>query len=238
MYLVLQLLFNLKLLQMKYFLTDNVLALTPNGCVGVVSDTKTKDLNDVIDFMIAEGTGLTRPQAFAYFEKLVQTIEYFVGHGHRVTTSLIRVKPSICGVFKDQDDAFDSSRHKINIRTSSGKRLMDLATKIKLEKVEAKQQNPVLRSFIDGVNKTMNYRAISDGYGTINGKRLKFDETDSRLGVFFVPNAEPLNEIPMLGYLEIRPSKLHFRIPVLPADHTGSLSEPCHAMIFLFYKAN
>jgi hypothetical protein len=35
MYLVLLLFFNLKLLQMKYFLTDNVLALTLNGCVGV-----------------------------------------------------------------------------------------------------------------------------------------------------------------------------------------------------------
>ena len=70
---------------LKYSLTENVLASNPNGCVAVVSGSETKDLNAVIDYMIAEGTGLTRPQAMAYFEKLTQTIEYFVGQGHRVT---------------------------------------------------------------------------------------------------------------------------------------------------------
>jgi len=28
--------------------------------------------------MVAEGTGLTRPQALAYFEKLVQSFEHFI----------------------------------------------------------------------------------------------------------------------------------------------------------------
>ena len=31
------------------------------------------NMNDVIDVMIADGIGLTRPQALAYFEKLTQT---------------------------------------------------------------------------------------------------------------------------------------------------------------------
>jgi len=167
--------------------------------------------------MIAEGTGLTRPQALAYFEKLTQTIEYFLRQGHRVTTPLVRVKPTISGVFNGPDDFFDASRHTINIRTSSGLRLLDLATKIKMEKVEAAPQIPVLRTFTDGVNKKINASAVSDGYGTINGRSLKFDPSDSRLGVFFLPKNDPTTEIPMSGYLEIRPSKLHFKIPVLTA---------------------
>jgi len=203
----------------NYALVENALAPNPNGYVAVVSSPETKDLNAVIDFMIAEGTGLTRPQALAYFEKLIQTIEYFVGQGHRVVTPLVRVKSSIRGVFTGPDDYFDSSRHKINIRTSSGLRLLDLATKIKLEKVDTAQQTPVLRSFIDGVYKTVNTLAVSDGYGTIKGRRLKFDEDDSRLGVFFISEDNPGDEIPMAGYLEIMPSKLHFKIPLLPAGY-------------------
>jgi len=203
---------------LKYALVENALAPNPNGYVAIVSSPETKDLNAVINYMIAEGTGLTRPQALAYFEKLIQTIEYFVGQGHRVTIPLVRVKPAISGVFTGPDDSFDPSRHTINIRTSSGLRLLDLATKIKLEKVEASQQTPILRAFIDGVTKKINTSAVSDGYGTINGKGLRFDPADSRLGVFFVPKNDLSNEIPMTGYLEILPSKVHFKIPVLPAD--------------------
>jgi len=201
----------------NYSLVENALAPNPNGYVAVVSSPETKDLNDVINFMIAEGTGLTRPQALAYFEKMVQTIEYFVGQGHRVVTPLVRIKPSISGVFTGPDDYYDSSRHQINIRTSSGVRLLDFVSKIKLEKVDPAQQNPILRSFVDGVNKTVNVSAVSDGYGSITGKRLKFDAGDNRLGVFFIPEDDAAGEIRISGYLEILPSKLHFKIPVIPS---------------------
>jgi len=202
---------------LKYALVENALALNPNGYVASVSGSDTKNLDDVVDFMIAEGTGLTRPQAMAYFEKLIQTIEFFIEQGHRVVTPLVRVRPSISGVFTDPDDLFDSSRHTINIRTTSGVRMMDLANRIKTEKVEVGLQIPIIRTFVDGVNKKVNTSAVSDGYGTINGKRLRFDSADNRLGVFFVPVNDSSNEIPMSGYLEIRPSKLHFKIPVLSA---------------------
>ena len=115
------------------------------------------------------------------------------------------------------NDAFDSSRHVVNVKTSSSLRLKELPTKIRLEKVDATPHIPVIRLFIDGVNKSVNTSAVSDDYGTIVGKWLKFDPEDSRLGVFFIPADDPLNEIPMPGYLEIMPSKLHFKIPALPA---------------------
>jgi len=202
---------------LKYALVENVLAPTPSGYVALVSGQETIGLDAVIGYMISEGTGLTRPQAYAYFEKLVQSIEFFLGLGFRVVTPLVRIKPSIGGVFTGPDDNFDPSRHQINIRSSSGLRLLDYATKIKPEKVEIAPQEPVVRSFTDGVNKTMNTTAVSDSFGTILGKRLKFDESDNRLGIFFIQADDATNEIPMPGYLEVMPSKLHFRIPVLPA---------------------
>jgi len=121
---------------LKYALVDNVMATGPYNCVAVVSSPEVKDLNDIIDFMISEGAGLTRPQAMAYFEKLIQTVEYFVGQGHRVVTPLVKVRLSISGVFNDKKDVFDSSRHKLNIRASAGLRLRELPSKIKMEKVE------------------------------------------------------------------------------------------------------
>ena len=180
---------------LKYVLVENGMTTEPYNCVAAVSSPEVKDLNDVIDFMIAEGTGLTRPQAMAYFEKLTQTVEYFVGQGHRVVTPLLRVKPSISGIFNDKKDFFDASRHRINIRTSSGQRLIELPTKIKMEKVEAASQAPVPQVFIDGSSQEINTSASPGGIGVLKGSLMKFDPSDSALGIFFIPAENPLNEI-------------------------------------------
>ena len=214
---LLQTIINLLILitMFKYVLAENALTLNPDGFVAVVSNSRTRNLDDVVDMMIAEGTGLTRPQAYAYFEKLIQIVEYYIEDGDRVVTPLFCVKPAISGVFNGPNDFFDPSRHSINIRTSSGLRLKELPSKIKLEKTDVMQPIPILRSYFDGINKTVNTTAVSDGYGTIRGTNLRFDLDDNRLGVFFIPVENPSEEIPMSGYLEILPSKLHFRIPVL-----------------------
>ncbi len=201
---------------LKYALVENVLANDPNNCVAVVSSPEVKDLNDVIGFMIAEGTGLTRPQAMAYFEKLTQTIEYFVGQGHRVITPLIHVRPSIKGLFNNMEDHFDSSRHRINIKSASGLRLKELATKIKLEKVDIIQQIPMIKTFVDGTTGSINYSASAGGIGVVRGRLLKFDTSDIQQGVFFTPENDPSDETRVEVYTGIRPSEIHFQIPQLP----------------------
>lgn len=202
---------------LKYALVENSMATEPNNCVAIVSSPEVKDLNDVIDFMIAEGTGLTRPQAMAYFEKLTQTIEYFVGEGHRVITPLFRVRPSISGVFNDNMDNFDISRHSINIRTSSGLRLKELSSKIKLEKVEVSRQDPSPQLFIDGSSQEINLSASPGSIGVLKGSLMKFDPSDNTQGVFFLSAENPENETRVSAYSGIKPSEIHFQIPELPS---------------------
>ena len=202
---------------LKYALVENVMTTDPHNCIAVVSSPEVKDLNDVIDFMIAEGTGLTRPQAMAYFEKLTQTIEYFLGEGHRVVTPLVRVRLSISGVFNNKKDYFDSSRHKLNIRTSSGLRLRELPSKIKLEKVEVSQQAPLPELFEDGSSREVNLLASPGGIGVLKGNRLKFDPDDNALGIFFIPVEDTANETRVDVYSGVKPSEIHFQIPDLPA---------------------
>ncbi len=200
---------------LKYALVESGIANEQNGCTAVVSSPEVKGLNDVIDFMISEGTGLTRPQALAYFEKLTQTIEYFVGQGHRVVTPLIRVKPTISGVFSDKKDSFDSSRHQINIRTTSGLRLRELSTKIKLEKVDVSSQIPVPQLFIDGSSQEVNTSASPGGIGVLKGSLMKFDSSDAAQGVFFISEDDSTNIVRVNAYSGIKPSEIHFQIPLL-----------------------
>ena len=84
---------------LQYALVENVMTTAPHNCIAVVSSPEVKGLNDVIDCMIAEGTGLTRPQAMAYFEKLTQTIEYFLGK--TIWQETVIIKFDSCSTGKD-----------------------------------------------------------------------------------------------------------------------------------------
>ncbi|MDR0815107.1 MAG: DUF4469 domain-containing protein [Bacteroidales bacterium] len=200
---------------LKYALVENAMAVDPNSCVAIVSSPERKNLDDVINFMIAEGTGLTRPQALAYFEKLTQTVLYFVGEGHSVITPLVRVRPTVSGIFTDKRDNFDSSRHQVNIRSTSGFRLRDLETHIKLEKVNVATQIPVPEIFTDALTGEDNFWATSGGLGVLKGQLLKFDPEDVQQGVFFVPVNNPAVEIRAGVYSGIKPSEVHFQVPTL-----------------------
>jgi len=54
----------------KYALRENKLGEDSTGCLAVVSTLGAATIDDVIGHIISEGTGLTRPQAMTYFEKL------------------------------------------------------------------------------------------------------------------------------------------------------------------------
>lgn len=200
---------------LKYFLVKNPLTSGAANCIAYVSRNENKSLDDVIDFMIAEGSGLTRPQALAYFEKLTETIMYFVGEGHSVSTPLFHVRPTISGLFEDFQDNFDSTRHQINIRTSTGARMRTFSNTIKAKKSIAKSQDPFPSTFVDAVTGKSNLNATAGGIAVLFGKRLRFDPFDAQQGIFFSPVHSPEIEVRVTSYSGIKPSEIHFQVPSL-----------------------
>lgn len=205
----------------KYLLMKNRLLNDPSKCVAYVSSPVSKDLNDVITMMIAEGTGLTRPQAMAYFEKLTQTVIYFLEEGHSVITPLFKVRPTITGLFDSKEDNFDATRHQIQIRTSTGLRLRKLPAGIEVQKVEANSQIPIINTFIDAASEQKNAMATPESIGVILGNQLKFNTADMTQGVFFVSVTNPMTVVRAMVYSKVTPKEVHFNIPELePGDYT------------------
>lgn len=205
---------------LKYYLVENPLAKDVVNFIALVSSPETKTLNDVIDVMIAEGTGLTRPQALAYFEKLTQTVLGFLKDGHCVSTQLFRVRPTITGLFVNGDDSFDAVRHQINARLLPGEKLRGLAAGFYLEKHDIETYQPLLKKFSDAASKSVDTTATPGGIGTINGKHLQFDETDLTQGVFFIPVNNPEMTTRAVIYSRVFPKELSFSIPMLePGDY-------------------
>ena len=124
--------------------------------IATVNQKEKTDLDQIIDYMVMEGTGLTRPQALAYFEKLVQAYEHFIEMRGGVSTPLCNVRTTITGVFQNRGDKFDPQRHSIQLRMSPGSRLKELKSRLKLKKEDSREHTPDPAFFIDGVSETTN----------------------------------------------------------------------------------
>jgi len=185
------------------------------GYIAKVNQWTKTDLDEIMDYFVAEGTGLTRPQALAYFEKLVQSFEHFIELRGGVTTPLCRIRTTISGVFRDKGDKFDPKRHQINLRITPGTRLEDLKSRLKLEKENNPERTPFPVVFIDVASNTINERATPKNIAKIKGRDLKFDPKDLRQGIFFVPENSSAN-VRVNYYVNIKTAELDFLIPPVP----------------------
>lgn len=200
----------------NYSLIENTMNPGSREHIAKVTETTKLTLDDILDSMVEEGTGLTRPQALAYFEKLAQIIENFIqNRGSTINTPLFRLQVTISGVFRDEDDKFDPARHQINIRMTPGKRLQKLESKIKVKKTERTKIYPVPEMFFNAVDSSGNKNATPGNIASISGLRLKFDPNDPEQGVFFISQDNPKNVIRVTSYGSIKPSIIHFLIPSL-----------------------
>lgn len=200
----------------KYMLVENTITAENETCYAVVSSPGTKKLDDIITHMIEEGSGLTRPQAMAYFERLTQSVIHYINQGYSIATPLFRVRPTICGTFNGKHDKFDPKRHQIKFRGIEGQRLQEMPVKItKIVKIDDSHESPVLYTFTDMCSEANGDIITVGGIGVIKGKRLRIDIKDERLGLFFSPVNDPKKLIRVKTYSYNKPSAIHFQIPEL-----------------------
>lgn len=202
---------------LKYALFDNPLTEDPTDFMAVIQNQETVDLEMLIDEMVAEGTGLTRPQARAYLEKLFQLVLSHAAKGRRIRLPIVNIHSAIRGVFTGKDDTYDPVRQRIVMLVSAGADLRRLEKEIKPEKVKGESPMPDPQDFTDAASGEKNRKATPGGIATLKGYYLKFDLTDPEQGLFFVPAGNPKDAARVQQFTGIKPSELHFLIPQLPA---------------------
>jgi hypothetical protein len=199
----------------KYCLINNPLAKDGKNFVAMVRSEKTVDLNRFIKDMVDEGTGLTRPQALAYFEKITQLVMRYLEQGYFVSTPLFRYRTSIAGTFNQKNENFDRSKHVINITASAGTRIRSLATIEDPVKVNLSKVSPEIFLFIDCKTDECNLTGTINDLGLIQGTQLSFDKADLTQGVFFVSATDATKEYRAMSYARIKPSEVNFMVPNL-----------------------
>jgi hypothetical protein len=76
--------------------------------------------------------------------------------------------------------------------------------------------SPEIYQVIDSLTDEINSCVHSGNLATIQGRQLKFDKHNQNQGVFFISDTNPKLETRASGYSGIKPSEVHFIVPVLP----------------------
>ena len=191
----------------------------PKGYIAKVRQWDRTDRNEIIDYMVEEGTGLTRPQSIAYFEKLMEAFAHFIELKGGVTTPFFRIQTTISGTFINSMDTFDPERHHINLRISPGPQLKKLKSRLALTKENPTKHTPNPELFIDNASETTNKLASAQGVATLKGENLIFDRNDLEQGIFFVPDCSQKVKIRANNYISIKSTEIIFFIPPLPSGN-------------------
>jgi len=206
----------------KYSLFENHLTPDPDDQLAVVQPISTKSMEDVVDQMISRGSTVTKAEALSVMEEFAVALIQLIKDGHNVVTPLFNVSISIRGTFVDASDAFDSSRHTMKVRILPGRRLKEVMSKVKVEKVQGMKPLPVLQSFRDVTSKTESDILTPGGIGHIVGSALKFDAADANQGVFFTALNGAITKVETVA--DATPSKIIFVIPATLTAGEYSLS--------------
>jgi hypothetical protein len=152
----------------------------------LIKNRQTYDLDRIIDQMVERRAGITRGEALATLELFMSEVEFILENGGVINTPLFYAQCSISGDFKNQEDHFYPSRHKVKINLRPGKRLKAFAENIKTNKVKSNIPEPQLTGFTNMENGIRNSLLTPGVMGIIQGKRLQFDESDPKQGVFLL----------------------------------------------------
>jgi len=200
---------------LKYCLIENPMPKGEQDYIASVACNKIIKMDHYIDDMVAEGTGLTRPQAIAYFEKLIQLTERYLKKGNFISTPLFRYRTSISGTFTSKGDKFDPDRHLIKISSTPGSRIRNIKMVAELKKESVIPYSPEIYQVIDSITDEINSCVSSGNLATIQGRQLKFDKHNQNQGIFFISDINPKLETRASVYSGIKPSEVHFVVPIL-----------------------
>ena len=198
----------------KYGLRENLLTADPDDCMAQVVDARTYTQEDIAQEIIKRGSTLSAADIAAYQKLEVEVYKAIIADGGNISTPLMSTNFSITGVFANQADVFDRSRHAVKLNVNAGAELRDAASKASVQKVETSSTDPYITSVTDMISGDSS--VIKTGsVMQITGARLKFDAADAEQGVFAIT---PGGEFRCATVIENKPARLMVLLsPEVPA---------------------
>jgi hypothetical protein len=170
----------------NFTLHRNATLENPNQCTAQVRSAGTADLEAIVEFMMQTAT-VAKPDVLGVLEGFFHAVEYLLLDGKCVCTPVAVFRSAVQGLFVDELDGFDPSRHAIRAAVSAGKRLRRaVRMQAQVNKVHGVAPTPVPKRFCDIESGQDNAALTPGGQGRVLGLHLHFDPDDPQQGVFFL----------------------------------------------------
>jgi hypothetical protein len=207
-------------MKIKYYLVECPITPDPNDRRAQISEYEVISEVELFDYMTRTGSAITMAEAKANYEEIIGAMEYFLKQGYGINTEFIHIRPVIPGLFKNDEDRFDYTRHKIKFSTRLGKRYNRTADDVKVEKVEAPSSLPLPVTFEDIASATVNNMMTPDGVASLRGLRLNFNQDDPVQGIFLIDSRK--NEYKIGRILSQKGTHIIFQLPreLMPEEYT------------------
>jgi hypothetical protein len=177
-------------MKLKYYLVDNPVTPDPDDRRAQVLDYEVITEKEMFEYMTREGSAITPAEAKGNYEEIIGTFDHFMKQGYGINTEFINIRPVILGVFRDDDDRYDSVRHKIKFRAQLGKRYNHTADDVKAEKITQPGNQPLPLTFEDVSSETINENLTPGGTASLTGMRLLFSQADTQQGIFLLDSSK------------------------------------------------
>jgi hypothetical protein len=195
-----------------YSLIDNKLTPDPNDLRAQVRIVATVGIEELASRIVRPGSTVTKAEFLAMYEEFGAEIVNAVLRGESVVTDLITVRPTLTGVWLNDQDTFDPTRHHGRIRLGAGKRLRQAEAKLRFEQERLQDQSvPQADRLEDFSSEAFNTALTKGGVVRLTGSKLKFDPSDLDQGLFLVKSTGTATRITKV--MTNKPSQLLFGVP-------------------------
>ena len=205
-----------------YSLVDNKLTPDPNDLRAQVRNVATVEVEELANRIVRPGSTVTKAEFLAMYEEFGAEIVKAVLRGETVVTDIFTARPTLTGVWLNDQDAFDRTRHHGRIRLAAGKRLRHAEAQLRFELERGQDQSvPLLDRLEDFTSEALNGALTKGGTVRLTGSKLKFDPSDPDQGLFLVKSTGPATRITKV--MTNKPSQQLFMVPATLAAGTYRL---------------
>jgi hypothetical protein len=199
-------------MKIKYALHQNPILKNPANCRAIIVNRTTNSIEDIVNQITSEGSILKETECVAVINSFLKRISHNLSEGVFFQSEYFSVAAEISGVFTDENDKFDISRHALYTNLKPGKTWKASLDKVQLEKLSPKETGPKPEMMIDMRTKARASSVLPGSMVEIKGQRLKVDETAVDEGVFFISqNGDSETKVDFI--YQNYPKSLQFAIP-------------------------
>jgi hypothetical protein len=199
-------------MKINYVLHPNPITPDPYDCRAVVVNKTVSTVKDIVKQITGEGSILKETECNAVIEAFLKRIGINLAEGISFQSEYFSVGIGISGVFINDKDKFDATRHFIYPNLNPGKPWKESLAEAKLERVTTEENKPRPDSIVDMKSKTNDQTLSPGGMAELQGQMLKIDETSPDEGIFIV--SENGGGETKVSYLYMNyPKSLQFEIP-------------------------